>query len=70
MINEQWVLIADTTNAFFPLIAQLPDRDMSGDDQAHLGAVHAQKNCVLLLYTLWVCGNGFFYFPLDASFLF
>jgi hypothetical protein len=69
MITEQWVLIADSTKAFFSLTGQLPDQDMSGDDQAHLDAAHAQKNCVLL-YTLWVCVNGFFYFPLDANFHF
>ncbi len=43
MINEQWVLIADSTKAFFSLTAQLPHQDMSGDDQAHLGAAHAEK---------------------------
>jgi hypothetical protein len=68
MINEQWVLIADSTKDFFSLTAQLPDQDMSGDDQAHLGAANAQNNCVII-HTLGVCVNGFSYFPLDANFL-
>jgi hypothetical protein len=46
-LNQQWVLIAQQHCLLpFPRLAQLPDQDVCGHHQTHLGAAKTQNLCL------------------------